>query len=61
MDVTIPSAVSGVEHVGVSRLLEQEARIVGIKDFSSPTLEAVDRRMYLAKQGGRDRSEAGAA
>jgi diguanylate cyclase (GGDEF)-like protein len=30
--------------MGVSRLLEQEARIVGIKGFSSPTLEAVDRR-----------------
>ena len=30
--------------VGMSRLLEQEARIVGIKGFSTPTLEAVDRR-----------------
>jgi len=28
----------------MSRLLEQEARIVGIKGFSTPTLEAVDRR-----------------
>ena len=30
--------------VRTSRLLEHEARIVGIKDFSSPSLEAVDRR-----------------
>jgi diguanylate cyclase (GGDEF)-like protein len=44
VDVTMPSAESGVEKIGVSRLLEQEARIVGIKGFSTPTLEAVDRR-----------------
>jgi len=30
--------------VRTSRLLEREARIVGIRDFSSPSLEAVDRR-----------------
>ena len=29
---------------GISRLVAREARIVGIKDFSTPTLEAVDRR-----------------
>ncbi len=40
----MPGAESGVELSQVSRLLEQEARIVGIKDFSTPTLEAVDRR-----------------
>ena len=37
-------APRGPEGVGVSRLLEQEARIVGIRDFATPTLEAVDRR-----------------
>ena len=45
--VTIPPAQSDAAPTGitgVSRLLEQEARIVGIKGFSSPTLEAVDRR-----------------
>ena len=45
--MTIPPAESDAAPTGVagvSRLLEQEARIVGIKGFSSPTLEAVDRR-----------------
>jgi len=39
-----PEPLRSPDVAGVSRLLEQEARIVGIKDFSSPTLEAVDRR-----------------
>jgi len=38
-----PDQVKAVS-MGDSRLLEQEARIVGIKGFSTPTLEAVDRR-----------------
>ena len=42
--MTTPSALNHVKGIGVSRLLEREARIVGIKDFSTPTLEAVDRR-----------------
>ena len=33
-----------VGEVRAARLLEREARIVGIKDFTSPSLEAVDRR-----------------
>jgi diguanylate cyclase (GGDEF)-like protein len=42
--MTDPGVTRAKGETGVSRLLEQEARIVGIKDFSSPTLEAVDRR-----------------
>jgi diguanylate cyclase (GGDEF)-like protein len=42
--MTEPGDTRAVGETGVSHLLEQEARIVGIKDFSTPTLEAVDRR-----------------
>src|ERR1700689_3193599 len=37
------SSVPATERVSAS-LLEREARIVGIKGFSTPSLEAVDRR-----------------
>ncbi|MGA2521606.1 MAG: sensor domain-containing diguanylate cyclase [Acidimicrobiales bacterium] len=42
MTSTTPVSPRGA--VRATRLLEREARIVGIRDFSSPTLEAVDRR-----------------
>ena len=42
--MSLPWAARGDPEAGASRLLEHEARIVGIKGFSTPTLEAVDRR-----------------
>src|SRR5579863_1791139 len=44
LDVTIPPDEVDAVPIGDATLLEQEARIVGIKGFSTPTLEAVDRR-----------------
>ncbi len=40
---TTPAAESRGD-ASFTKLVEREARIVGIKDFSTPTLEAVDRR-----------------
>jgi len=42
--VTTSSATGARLDASLTRLVEREARIVGIKDFSTPTLEAVDRR-----------------
>jgi len=40
----VSSAARPLDGAGVATMLEREARIVGIKGFSTPTLEAVDRR-----------------
>ena len=42
--VTKTAATESRGDASFTRLVEKEARIVGIKDFSTPTLEAVDRR-----------------
>jgi len=40
----VASSARAVGEAHAASLLEREARIVGIKDFSTPSLEAVDRR-----------------